>query len=264
MEYDVPSPEFLSSSQLTKKFNPQHKADRVTRIAQLCGSLCLTKREGICRVAFTLAEVLITLGIIGVVAALTIPNLVKNYQNRVSITKLQKTYSILNQAFRLSENDNGSSEFWQETPEISAQDYFEKYWKPYLKEPKLCLTYQECGYTSWKPYIVLNGSPSGLGISNSRVKIKTIDGVFYLFTESTSNSNGQLVPYRNIYIDINGEKAPNQYGVDVFVFTRVSGKGVMPYGYTVSYSSLTDSCNRQSDGEYCAARIIADGWKIKY
>ena len=41
-----PSPEFLSSLQLTKKFNPQHKADRVTHIAQLCGSLCLPKWRG--------------------------------------------------------------------------------------------------------------------------------------------------------------------------------------------------------------------------
>ncbi len=214
--------------------------------------------------AFTLAEVLITLGIIGVVAALTIPNIIKHYQNKVTVTKLQKAYSILNQAFRQSENDNGSSEFWQETPEISAQDYFEKYWKPYLKEPKLCQTYQECGYVSWKPYIALNGSSVAMSLDSARVKIKTIDDVFYLFTEATTNSEGKLVPFRNVYIDINGAKAPNKFGEDVFIFNRVIGKGIMPECYYCSYNSLTANCNRKSNGAYCAARIMADGWKIKY
>ena len=224
----------------------------------------LTTHHSLKCVAFTLAEVLITLGIIGVVAALTIPNIIKHYQNEVTVTKLQKAYSTLNQAFRQSENDNGSSEFWQETPEISAQDYFEKYWKPYLKEPKLCQTHQECGYTSWKPYIALNGSSVAMSLDSARVKIKTIDDVFYLFTEATTNSEGKLVPFRNVFIDINGAKAPNKFGEDVFAFNRVIGKGIMPACYNCSYNSLTANCNRKSNGVYCAARIMADGWKIKY
>ncbi len=57
--------------------------------------------------AFTLAEVLITLGIIGVVAAITIPSLVTNYQKHVVETKLAKFNSTMNQAMRLSMVDNG-------------------------------------------------------------------------------------------------------------------------------------------------------------
>ena len=42
-----PSPEFLSSLKLTKKFYPQHKVQTGSHASpQLCGSLCLTKREG--------------------------------------------------------------------------------------------------------------------------------------------------------------------------------------------------------------------------
>ena len=216
------------------------------------------------RVAFTLAEVLITLGIIGVVAALTIPNVIKQYQDRVTVTKLQKAYSVLNQAFRQSENDNGSSELWQETPEISANEYFEKYWKPYFKAPELCLTYSDCGYKSWKPYITLNGDKVSMSIDPQRIKIKTSDDVFYMFTEVTTNSKGEFVPFRNVYIDINGAKAPNQFGVDVFAFRRIPGKGILPDGYAASYRSIVANCNRQANGAYCAARIIADGWKINY
>ena len=196
------------------------------------------------RVAFTLAEVLITLGIIGVVAALTIPNVIKQYQDRVTVAKLQKAYSVLNQAFRQSENDNGSSEFWQETDEIGTKAYFEKYWKPYFVEPQLCKTYKECGYTSVAPYSYKDGSHSALGISSSRVFFKTADDVFYFFTDSTTGSSGNVVPLKNVYIDINGAKAPNKFGEDVFVFNRVAGKGIMPDSY--------------------AAQIIAAGWKIKH
>ena len=47
--------------------------------------------------AFTLAEVLITLSILGVVAAISIPSIVHKYKNRLTITKLQKAYSEVNQ-----------------------------------------------------------------------------------------------------------------------------------------------------------------------
>lgn len=56
---------------------------------------------------FTLAEVLITLGIIGVVAAMTTPALMTNYQKRSFVSKLQKAISTINQAYMLSYNDLG-------------------------------------------------------------------------------------------------------------------------------------------------------------
>ena len=49
------------------------------------------------RAAFTLAEVLITIGIIGVVAALTIPTLISNYQQFVLNVQFKKTYSLITQ-----------------------------------------------------------------------------------------------------------------------------------------------------------------------
>lgn len=61
---------------------------------------------------FTLAEVLVTLGIIGIVAALTIPTLVANYRKKVVVSKLKKVYSDLQQAVKLSEADNGTCDTW--------------------------------------------------------------------------------------------------------------------------------------------------------
>jgi prepilin-type N-terminal cleavage/methylation domain-containing protein len=61
--------------------------------------------------AFTLAEVLITLGIIGVIAALTIPMLVASYQKRVLVTQYKTNYSILSQGFQKMISSEGVSDF---------------------------------------------------------------------------------------------------------------------------------------------------------
>ena len=101
--------------------------------------------------AFTLAEVLITIAIVGVVAAMTIPNLMVKNQKQQTIVKLKRVISELNQAYKISVNENGA---------LSAQDMlnytptylFETYWKPYLKVSKVCDVPKDCGYTSSLPY----------------------------------------------------------------------------------------------------------------
>ena len=59
------------------------------------------------KIGFTLAEVLITLGIIGVVAAVTIPTLISNYQKQALFSQFKKTYANLNQAWKLASLDFG-------------------------------------------------------------------------------------------------------------------------------------------------------------
>ena len=62
--------------------------------------------------AFTLAEVLITLTIIGVIAALTIPNLMQKWQDHADVQKVKQAYSILNNAFKLCVQENGTMDNW--------------------------------------------------------------------------------------------------------------------------------------------------------
>ena len=61
---------------------------------------------------FTLAETLITLGIIGVVAALTIPTLMKKYYEKQTVSRLRETQSILSQAIKMAEDEYGDVEGW--------------------------------------------------------------------------------------------------------------------------------------------------------
>ncbi len=96
--------------------------------------------------AFTLAEVLITLGIIGVVAALTLPTLIHNHNKKVIETRLKKFYSSINQAILLAEADNGDKKIWADfdrtqnpnciggrDSEACVTDFYNKYLKKYLK-----------------------------------------------------------------------------------------------------------------------------------
>ena len=64
---------------------------------------------------FTLAEVLITLVIIGVVAALTIPNLLQKYQEQATVKKVQKFYSTLSNAYSIAMKENGPASEWGTT-----------------------------------------------------------------------------------------------------------------------------------------------------
>ncbi len=94
---------------------------------------------------FTLAEVLITLGLIGVVAAITLPALIQNNKNKEVEARLKKIYSIMNQAILMSEKDNGPKEYWSfcdfgedtNTENTSScRQHFDKYILPYIKYTK--------------------------------------------------------------------------------------------------------------------------------
>ena len=92
--------------------------------------------------AFTLAEVLITLGIIGIVSAMTIPTLIKNYQEKVTVTKVKQAYSMLSQAFLFAISENGPVTSWDlGTGMTDPQSHinFANYLKPYLKLTADCI-----------------------------------------------------------------------------------------------------------------------------
>lgn len=78
---------------------------------------------------FTLAEVLITIGIIGIVAAMTLPSLITNYQKKQTVTQLKKVYSIMSQALQRAELDYGNFEHWNFSQ--TGTEFNNKYIKPY-------------------------------------------------------------------------------------------------------------------------------------
>lgn len=90
---------------------------------------------------FTLAEVLITLGVIGVVASLTIPGLMSAYNRHITETRLRGIYSTLQQAFRMYQAQFGDFSFTDskdDEADVNGYSYtrskliFDTYFYPYL------------------------------------------------------------------------------------------------------------------------------------
>lgn len=224
-------------------------------------------RRNMKKFGFTLAEVLITLGIIGVVAAMTIPNLLTKMDHNAKIAKLQKSISIMNQAMRMSIHDNGEYDGWDSS--LAPKPYVEQYFAPYLKIVTWCDTAQKCGYKKanpWDSEAVYTGF-----LTAQRVPFVTLDGIMFsiltygglssgsddidkLYDFSVSSSSG-------IIVDINVANNPNRFGNDIFFLVRTETGSVMPLGYNLPDSTIKNDCQKNKLRIYCAERLRRNGWK---
>ncbi len=190
------------------------------------------------KAAFTLAEILITLGIIGIVAAMTLPQLIANYQESVIVKKLSVDYSILSNAVNLMISDYGN-ELTYDTISRSLKDY--------LKTTKVCNNAKFC--------------------TTVTREMRTPTGHCWMFYEpALVLSNGTLVSISSdvkihpaiIFVDVNGDKGPNIYDKDTFKF-YVTSKGLIPAGEGTG--ELTQNClipqgqTKICNGE-CAAWVL--------
>ena len=220
--------------------------------------------------AFTLAEVLITLGIIGIVAALTMPTLIGNYQKKQTVVKLKKVYTTLYQAVELSEEQNGPMDYWDSN--ISSNDIFIKYIKPYVKN------IQSINY--YRNKMPLYKGPNG-SVEGAMTTLYQNTGLFVLNDGTVFFTPKQIpaVSIALIAVDLNGFRGPNIIGRDWFVFSIPKPKNtkikVVPYGtYNTADMSMGEwtrentqkgsyACSKHGRGQYCAALIMIDNWEIK-
>lgn len=181
--------------------------------------------------AFTLAEVLITLGIIGVVAAMTIPSLMMNSQKKEFIVGWKKNYSVLSQATRQIAADNGSiSGLWANTDNISFRNSFAEK----LSSVKSCDNGTTDGCFSYSITFGRGGGPAAL--SSPALILK--DGSSLSFSNAFSSCTS-TTSCGYITIDVNGNKAPNLVGVDIF-------NGLVSDSDFLPYSSSTACTPQQS------------------
>jgi prepilin-type N-terminal cleavage/methylation domain-containing protein len=219
------------------------------------------------RAGFTLAEVLITIGIIGVVSALTIPQLMTAYKKHVIATSLKKGVSVINQTIKQSEAENGEMETWDKT---TTQDIFiDKYIRPYMRLAATCPdVITDCGYKGtnggrvWKQmnniYDIYR-NPNGFG----RIPFLTMDGILYTFAYVQTDENLMADNDKTIIIDINGPKGPNQFGQDVFfLYRNEEADSIIPYGADKPIEEVQQDCSKNGKGLYCATLIYQNGWNI--
>ena len=210
------------------------------------------------RCAFTLAEVIIVLGILGIMAEMTIPTLISNVQEKVFLTHFQQTYTSLQQAYQMAAEQNGTADTWADADAMYTN------LKPYLK------MMQDCPFTCNTAYPADPKNLAGSYTSDwhTYYHIMLVNGVTLKFTIDAG--------YRTVAIDLNGNKGPNRIGYDFFTF-HLSNKNGAPFVswpyYSGNGSSWVEvdpySCNRTSlavdsnSGYGCSYWLIRN-WNMDY
>ena len=236
---------------------------------------------------FTLAEVLITLAIIGIVAALTIPNLVVKYQKRQTVVRLQKAYSEINQALKLAEVEHGFMNTWSwqgmgSSREEIQENFIKNYLGKSIKIAKYCddSNLTECIKT---PIKYLNNTEKALPEYPEAILTASGYSIFVWFGGITEE--GEFSEHVHFFIDIDGpNKGESQIGKDVFQISanfnvqqavsvyenRPKKAGVYFYGNgwipeltrdeLINHNNL--GCNKNAYGAFCGALIQRDNWEI--
>lgn len=215
-----------------------------------------TSHHSFKKAAFTLAEVLITLGIIGVVAAMTMPSLIQNYQEKATVTKLKKCYSLVSQAYVSILNDEGGSDTLQAGDDLEMMEKFGKY----LKYQKTCGRNKGCFPNVTYKSVTGNGYSKWEDDTTDRSRAILTDGTLIMFNKSAmwGGNEGNYL-YAQIYVDINGFKGPNQLGRDFFYF-YINPEKIVPAGAKAleeknEDQKFTKNCIQQN-GYACAAWVI--------
>lgn len=187
--------------------------------------------------AFTLAEVLITLGIIGIVAAMTLPAVINNARNKQLETGLKRSYSLISQALDMYQSETGER--------ITAENLKNHELKPILM--KYLHTVEDCGWgaRSASESCIPNINHSSYDKDNNRTRgtYKTYNGSknidIQMFDDGQFVLNdGSLVLLENfssgrlyISVDVNGyNKNPNRLGHDLFMFQIDKQGALLPMG----------------------------------
>lgn len=199
------------------------------------------------KVGFTLAEALITLGIIGIVAALTLPVLIQNYKKQEVSVKLKKFYSTMMQAYNYAEFEQGvSSDNWEFNDfSMSNIERAEVYYNTFFNNK----------------YFNVLSVKRGTYPSDSRkaLEVTFADGsILYLWAGSAMD----------IIYDVNGKKGPNKAGSDFFKFMHFPKRRLQPY---VIEGGSVDSINTREKAlgickrfsTECVPLLMYDNWEFK-
>ena len=220
--------------------------------------------------AFTLAETLVALAIIGVLASITIPSIVNSYNKVVYQVKLRKIYAVLAQISQYAVADYGEmsyTDFYDGSSE-KVQEWYSNYMKPYLKIDKECFDESGCWADEVKH---LNGDEvsnlTARGIGGNIVTFRTLDGTLFNADGNVPEDLNNLFGIDSdvdglvLHVDLNGLKGPNIIGKDIFVFVYTN-KGFVPAGNDRDKDFVEQECSEDGAGIMCASKIARNNWKF--
>ena len=210
---------------------------------------------------FTLAEVLITLGVIGVVAALTLPSVIENYREKAIVAQLKKVYATLSVANEVMVMEHGTDytcrlcQYDLNSSPPSFTDFKKNIEKEFIKNLNIARECPPGGKScfSTNAYGGINSNNYGLIISNTSYLLQDGTAIQFNVFDNTS---------MEIVADINGKKGPNKYGIDTFHFIieRYNKSKLLPEGSPLySTASIQPKCNRTVKGvqiKTCTAWVL--------
>ena len=186
--------------------------------------------------AFTLAEILITLAIIGVVAAITMPTLIQNHQKRSLEVATQKFYSMMSQAVKQYMADEGVDDLRNtaltesDDNDADAYPYWTGFMNKYFKIIDICDTERYCFAKRYKVF-------------NENSYVENVMSGRYAYILTNGMIIGVLPPDNavpaTITVDVNGEKGPNRFGYDLWSMSLF-------YDGTLDASYVTPECKQNN------------------
>lgn len=248
--------------------------------------------------AFTMAELLITISILGVVAAITIPAMYKDILKSNLEVGARESYALLNNVLKKINVDYQCDNDLKCTTVFStgkkSQDLAYEL-KKYIKVVNDCgiTTNQNCWPDNTNDNFDGTGANNNMNTSNYYYKFISTNNVAYAvhsYTEdgsidcSSSASTGALGANSFmtqvcgvVIVDVNGYKKPNTKGKDTFTFYITNGKGPLMYpaggiddnmGGSNNYWNLSNQnyCKKgtSTDGKYCTGRLMDNTWQMDY
>lgn len=242
------------------------------------------------KTAFTLSEVLITVGILGVVAALTIPVLMQNYSDTAMVTTLRKTINDFATAADLLITEEGKTKLSQ-TSIFKDDDDLDKFMKNKFKVVNTTSGFSSSNYRSisgrsksfscsGKTYIL--PSSAAICISNEReIKQLTQEVTPTGKVHDKEVLAGYKAPNLHIQIDVNGKDKPNMGGKDMFDFyidNNGTAAATIEETYLEGFNKKVETCGTNSDGtpkdctdcldkplgEGCYQLLQSKNWKMDY
>ena len=215
--------------------------------------------------AFTLAEVLVTLGIIGVVSAMTVPTLMQNHQRKSYVTQLHKVYNELSQALLQYQTDKNALNLSEAglNSKAAVGDFFKTYFK----------VVQDCGNTMTpcfsNEYKKINGSAVAFQCT-ANCSVLASGAAIGTYAEIEGYGKKSVIA---IVVDINGAQGPNILGRDAFFMLLfkngvIDDMGVDPD--VIPSKELREQmalgCFSDNRGEWhgCLSKIINDNWEMTY
>ena len=222
--------------------------------------------------AFTLSEVLITLGIIGIVAAMTIPTLMTKIQKHQVETQLKETYSVIQQAMRNAQGEGSDlSNVFQDKSDTAIKSWFEEFILPNIKITNVCYNTPGC----WHKYNeahALNGEkyiwdyPNNIGWGINIITFTIPKGAYFNMDSYSKLSCTSVFGINTdtsclvVIFDVNGDKKPNVIGKDIYMVVQTEN-GLVPAGKDKTQDEVNNNCNN-GNGYWCLQKVMNEGWKI--